>query len=280
VSIRLDDFLKIEAEKVPFIVGRGVLPKKGKLILGGQPKANKSFVVLNMALAIARGKPLFNGFYKNGTPVLPVTHPYRVQYLEMELGQDGLQTRLRGLVGEEDASPLDIFVKTRDTAMRLDTPEGEEFIKREVAEGKPDVLIIDPLAKFHVQDENSAQEMSYVIRKIDHLVEDFNCSVIVVHHLKKPNTENPARGGDRLRGSSAIFADVDTLMEVERLSNETVKEPILKVTFELRRGEPLEPLFLKRLKSGGVMWMGEDFIWGGSEREYTPSRRTKRYSDA
>ena len=268
----------METEAIPFIVGRGVLPRRGKMILGGQPKTNKSFVVLNMAISMALGRPLFSAAYKSGTPVLPVTAPQRILYIEAELGPQGLQSRLTNIVGDLPVNNLDFFVTTRDTAMRLDTPEGFERIKAEVGEQRPDVLIIDPMAKFHLQDENSAQEMGYVMRMVDHLVEDFGCAVILVHHLKKPNEDHPARGGDRLRGSSAVFADVDTVVELERLSEESVKEPILKMNFEMRRGEPLESLYMKRLLNGQVVYLGEQFLWGGKTR--APQHHRSKYQNA
>jgi RecA-family ATPase len=226
-----------------------------------------------MAISMALGQPLFKATYKSGTPVLPVTGPCKILYIEAELGPDGLQGRLRNIVADLNPAALEMFVTTRDTAMRLDTPEGFERIKAEVGEVRPDVLIIDPMAKFHLQDENSAQEMGYVMRMVDHLVEDFGCAVILVHHLKKPNEDHPARGGDRLRGSSAVFADVDTVVELERLSDENVKEPILKMNFEMRRGEPLESLFFKRLLSGAVVYMGEEFRWGSKTQ--SPHPRSK-----
>jgi hypothetical protein len=70
-----------------------------------------------------------------------------------------------------------------------------------------------------------------------------------------------------------VFADVDTVVELERLSDENVKEPILKMNFEMRRGEPLESLFFKRLLSGAVVYMGEEFRWGSKTQ--SPHPRSK-----
>jgi regulatory protein RepA len=271
----------MEPEPVPMLIGRGILPARGKMIIGGEPKTNKSFVAINLMLALAQQRNCFQAVYKSGQPVFPVFKKCRVLYIEMELGPHGLQERLKNILGDTPPEEIGLFIKTRDAAMRLDTPEGEELIKAEVAEVAPDVVVFDPLAKFHLQDENSAQEMGFVMRISDRLIQDYGCAVIFVHHLGKPNMESPRRGGDRLRGSSAIFADIDTLVELDRLSGETVKEPILKVSLEMRRGEPIEPLFFKRLKTGEVIWMGEDFCWGGSEREYNPAhKKGKMYAHA
>lgn len=262
MALSVREFMDLEPPPIPYLVGRGVLPVRGKLILGAPPKANKSFIAINMGLALAEGRPLFNAVYKSGTPVFPVIKPCRVLYIEQELGQTGLKQRLAGILLEN--RPENFFIKTRDTALRLDTEPGIAVIRGEVAQVKPDVVIFDPLAKFHLEDENSAQGMGFVMRNLDHLIQDFGTAVIVIHHTKKPNDEYPSRGGDRLRGSSAVFADVDSLMEIERLSGESVKEPILKLGFELRHGEPIEPVFLTRLGTGEVCYCGENYIWGGT----------------
>lgn len=278
MPLSLADFMKLEPDPVPMLVGRGVLPARGKLVIGGPPKSNKSFVAINLMLALAEGHKAFDASYKSGTPVLPVPRKCRVLYLEQELGIDGLQTRLRSIVGDRNLEEIGLFIKSRDTAMRLDTPEGEEYIKAEIAECKPEVVVFDPLAKFHLQDENSAQEMGFVARVADHIIEDYGCAVVMVHHTKKPYKDDVARGGDMLRGSSATFADVDSLLRIERLSGESVKEPILKFEFELRRGEPIEPLHFMRSRSGQIVYMGDEYAYGGANvSERSRKARFARY---
>jgi hypothetical protein len=162
--------------------------------------------------------------------------------------------------------------------MRLDTPEGRDYISNIVKEIKPDVTVLDPMAKFHLSDENSAQEMGAVLRVADHLVEDFGTAIVLVHHIGKQSEDNPRRGGDRLRGSSAIFGDVDTVCEVTRKSNEHHPEPVLELSFELRRGEPLESLFVQRHRDGSIEWMGEGYAFGGSETKQPQQWPKTRYA--
>ena len=267
----LSDFLSKEYVPAPYIVGRGVLPVGGKMVLAGSPKANKSFVALNIMLDLVRGRRLFDATYKNGAAVLPVNKQWRVLYLEQELGEQGLLERLKGKEGRVGLTTdiategLQLYVQPRDTAMRLDKPDGYDYIKNLVATIKPDVTVLDPMAKFHLSDENSAQEMGAFMRSCDHLIEDYKTSIILVHHIGKqdPDPDRQKRGGDRLRGSSAIFGDIDTLVEVSRKSNEHHPEPILELNFELRRGEPIDPLFLPRRRDGHIEWMGEGFQFGG-----------------
>ena len=256
---QLGDFLAEETPKKPHIIGRGILPKQGKLVLGGAPKANKSFTAIAAALSLTRGEPLFRAFYKDGSPVFPVTRPWTVLYLDQELGEDGFRQRLVPMVEDKDIiNPF--FLHTKDTAMQLDTPEGVTLIEKEIEQVQPEVLILDPLAKFHSADENSAQEMGRVLKQGDAWIEKYGLSIVYIHHtgLAAYDPTNGRRGGARLRGSSAVFADVDTVVEVLRKSAADDKEPTLQLGFELRQGEPIRNQYIKRLPTGQIVYVGEN----------------------
>lgn len=255
------DFMSESIEGKPNIVGRSILPTEGKAILGGAPKSNKSFVVLNMALDIAKGQNLFGARYKNETPVFPVTKPWTVLLMEQEIGGRGLKGRMAGILsGEPDRAVCPFYVKSKDTALRLDTMDGLAAIEREVDECRPDVLIMDPFSKFHGLDENSAQDMGRVLRTGDFLIQKYHLSILYIHHtgLAVYDKDNARRGGARLRGSSAIFADVDTFIEVNRMSAAHSAEPTLSLSFELRQGEPVPPQMVKRLRNGQISYIGEN----------------------
>ena len=252
----LSDFLAEESIGRPNIVGRGILPVGGKAILGGAAKSNKSFVVLNAALDIARGRCLFGAKYKNGTPVFPVTKPWKVLLIEQEIGEDGLRKRLRALVPPDEAF-CDFYIRSKDTNLRLDTSEGLQAIETEICNVEPQLLILDPLSKFHLCDENSAQEMGGIMRKGDYLIQKYGITILYVHHtgLASFDPQNQRRGGARLRGSSAIFADVDTFLEVNRMGAAHTSEPMLNLSLELRQGEPIEDQVIQRLRNGRIKYI-------------------------
>lgn len=273
MALSLAEFLKLEYKPGAHIIGRGILPCRGRLFLAGSPKTNKSYVMLNIMLDLARGRDLFGAEYKNGKPVFPVNKPWCVLYLEMELGEQGLLERLRGKAGQAGLATglvpegLPLFLQARDTSMRLDTPAGRDFINQVVKATKPDLVVFDPFAKFNLGNENDVQQMGAVLRVADHITEDYGAATAFIHHIGKqdPDPAKQKRGGDRLRGSSALFADTDTMVEVTRLSTEHALEPILKLSFELRRGEPIEDIFVQRHRDGQVSWMGEGFVWGQTQ---------------
>lgn len=258
MALQVEEFLLLEAPPTPMVVGRGLLPVKGKLIIGGGPKTNKSYLVINMAVDLALGQPLFNAYYSKDKPVFPVYKPNKVLYIENEIGENGLKDRLKGILSTLSHKGIQLYIKSRDMGMRMDTEEGRELIGAEIDAIRPDVTILDPLAKFHLSDENSSQQMGAVMRTGDHWIENYGTSLIYIHHTGHQNPQFPKRGGDKLRGSTAMFADADSIMLVDRRSNASTKEPILELTFELRRGEPLASQFVKRRQSGRITYEGEN----------------------
>jgi RecA-family ATPase len=240
------------------LIGRGLLPKKGQFIMGGAPKIGKSFIVLNIGIDLAFGTALFGAFYSQNKPVFPVYQPCRVLYCENEIGEQKLQERFRQILGERDAKDLPLFIKSRDMEMRMDEPEGRAFLKEQIVSVRPDVLILDPLAQFHLQDENSSQHMGAIMRVGAGWIEDYGLSIIYIHHTGHGNPQYPRRGGDKLRGSSAIFAAADSIMLVDRLSAMSVREPEYRLDFELRHGEAMDAIYIKKLRNGTIRYEGEN----------------------
>jgi RecA-family ATPase len=272
----LADFLDKEFKAAPELIGRGILPVGGKLVLGGAPKSNKSYIALNMAVALALGRPLFGGYYSSNLPVFPVRKKCRVLYIEQEIGEQGLQERLAKLAVGLDLLGVDFYIKSRDMGMRMDTEDGRKLIGAEIGQVRPDVTFLDPLAKFHLSDENSAQHMGAIMRVGDHWIEDYGTALVYIHHTGHQHPDNPRRGGDKLRGSSAVFADADSIILCERESAASTKEPLVKLEFEIRRGAPLEDAYVRRLIDGKVIYIptGERF----KERPSVAVREKDQYA--
>ena len=89
----------------------------------------------------------------------------------------------------------------------VNTEDSYHFLYSLVKEVNPDVLILDPLIKFHDVDENSASQMSDVLGKIRTMMAELKLSVILVHHTGKV----ASRGS---RGSSVIVGDYDSCIEI------------------------------------------------------------------
>jgi hypothetical protein len=217
---------------VPAIIGGGVLPQHGLGVLGGPPKVGKSSAVLNAVLRRTTGQPWL------GFP----TAPGRTLYVQAEIPERELQTRLRLMLQDlGDTLPTDRLFTVTHRGLRLDRSEGLRECRRLVQEARPDWLVIDPLARFFSGDENSAREVGRLVAALDDLIESYRIAVELVHHTGKPSKDDGREGGQRLRGSSALFAAADTVLVLDKAD-----AGLFRLSFELRHGKEPEPMLLRR----------------------------------
>ncbi|MBI5020550.1 MAG: AAA family ATPase [Ignavibacteriales bacterium] len=199
IDIKSLDTIMKDNDKAPSpIIDDGILLDKTLLLVFGQPKAKKTFLCLNMGLAIAQGKS-FAGFKIPGAQ--------KVLFLSAEGGYYPIRDRIKTMVTDIKEEHRNNFKMCFNARLNLMVEEDLDLIVEHIDAYKPKVLIIDPFVRFHDNDENSASEMSKVLGNIRHLIEQYNLSIILVHHAGKDNT----RG---LRGSSAIVGEYDSSIHI------------------------------------------------------------------
>ena len=166
----------------------------------GASGAGKTFFVLDMALTIAARLPSWHGHRVKGGPVV---------YLAGE-GHYGLKARVAAWVHEHGTEVDDIFVST--SACDLNTDEGYSKVVREVRsyDTQPVLIVVDTLNRFLLGDENKADDARSMIDRCGRLMQEFGCSVLIVHHTGV-NSDNK----DRARGSSAWRGAMDIEIKIE-----------------------------------------------------------------
>ena len=175
------------------IIGGGILLQKSLLLITGESKAKKSMLAYNIAIALASG---------NSFVFFEIQRQSRVLVLTAEGGYYPNKDRIVKMSTSLEADENCMLNVCFDTRIKLEEESDYDELKGLINSYKPDVLIIDPLVKFHHMDENSARDMNLILEKIRNLIEDHNISVILIHHLGK----NPMNGA---RGSSAILGEYE-----------------------------------------------------------------------
>src|SRR5262245_46408553 len=130
--------MKAEYTEAASLVGNAVLPRASLSVIGGPPKAGKSLLVSNLSLCLASGAP-WCGF---------PTVQSRVLVVQAEVPERQLQDRYGKMMRarEMEASAAIGLVTIRGLA--LDQPPGIRMCREYVEQWEPDLLIIDPLARF------------------------------------------------------------------------------------------------------------------------------------
>ena len=204
------------------IVGNGVLLDKTILQIVGEAKSKKTFLTLNMTLAMASGRS-FAGF--------SVEKPSRVLHLSSEGGYFPTRERIQTMAKGFNEEALRNIYSRKYVNMSIDVDDDYRELQSWIEETKPDVLVFDPLIRFHSQDENSSTAMNIVFRRFRELIDKYNLSIIIVHHTGK----NTSLGG---RGSSLIRGEYDSCITLKKLGDNH------KLSFDMRHVETPSPRIL------------------------------------
>jgi hypothetical protein len=204
-------------------------------IVGGEPKCCKSFLALDLAVAVASGTPCLRHF--------PVPHPGRVLLYAAEDALHVVRRRLEGICAAANLSlqELDVQVITAPT-VRLDLPADRARLERTVEQLKPRLLILDPFVRLHRIDENASGEVAPLLAFLRELQRRHALAVLVVHHAKKG--AGHVRAGQALRGSSEFHAWGDSNLYLRRMGDE------LTLSVE-HRAAPSMPIIALELAQDG-----------------------------
>ena len=111
------------------------LMHEGMLLLGGKSKRGKSWLMLDLALAVSTGRPVWGHF--------AVSEPQPVLYLALEDGKARVQRRLRAI--QPDIEAADNLHLLYDFSLLTDG--GIERLAHYVESGRFRLVVIDVLAK-------------------------------------------------------------------------------------------------------------------------------------
>jgi len=195
-----EDLILDKTKPPPPIIDDGVLLEKTLLIVTGKPKSGKSFLAFNLAVAIAKGKD-FAGF--------KIQEQQKVMILSAEGGYFPNRERVKKMARKVDSKHLQNILYSNKAFLSLDIPGELKNLKKSIEEHKPNILIFDPLIRFHSSDENSSRYMSNVFAILRDLIENYSLSIIVVHHTGKDWSKGA-------RGSSVIMAECDSSIEIRK----------------------------------------------------------------
>ncbi len=176
-------------------------------IIGGEPKCCKSFLALDLAVAVAAGTPCLRRF--------AVTRPGRVLLYPAEDALHIVRRRLEGICAAAGVAlpELDIQVITAPS-LRLDLEADRARLDEAVGRLKPRLLVLDPFVRLHRIDENVSGEVAPLLAFLRDLQRRHAVAVAVVHHARKG--AGATRAGQALRGSSEFHAWGDSNLYLRR----------------------------------------------------------------
>lgn len=252
MAISLHDLLALPVERDVYL-SFPLIPKGGTIIIGAPPKHMKSFFALNLAYDLAEGSPLFGLKGKDEAFIWPVVRPMSVLYIEQEIGRARVKARMTSIQSSRGGAlaPENIAFECKDASFRLDSQAGIERIEAQIIERKADVLVLDPMRRFHLREEDSSESIEALMQPIYAMQERHGITVILIHHAAKRSEWRDGRDPESLRGSSHIYAMGDTYMMITRPV--PTRKELLQVDFSLRSYADPPPLRLKFEEESGLL---------------------------
>ena len=180
---------------------RGVLPTQGLAAVYGPPGSGKTFLVLDLAAAVAEGARWF-GFTTKQAPVV---------YIGLE-GEGGLSQRVQAWSRHHHrALPAAMRFVVAQPFDLLEPDDLAELAQSIVATCGPGALIVvDTLNRAAPgADENASEDMGRIIDAAKRLQAQVAGLVLLVHHAGKDVSKG-------MRGHSSLLAAIDAALEVSR----------------------------------------------------------------
>lgn len=223
---------------LPWIV-KGVLPKAGLAVVYGASGSGKSFAVLDIGMAIARGVEWRGRKTRQG----------RVAYIAAE-GAEGFRKRLAAYAQHLSVDLTNVPMTVLNAAPNLmEKQDAVDVTKGIKASGGADLIIVDTFAQTTPgANENAGEDVGKALGYCKRIHESTGALVLLIHHSGKDATKG-ARGWSGLR--AAADAEIEVIRtemgRALRLSKSKDGEDGLEWGFELETvqlgvDEDLDPI--------------------------------------
>jgi RecA-family ATPase len=192
----------------PVCVIDGLLRPGDKMMVSGPSKAGKSFLLMELAIAVAEGSEWL-GMKCNSGDVI---------YVNFELRRDD---RIRRIKKIYEANWMATEHPGRIHSLDLKGQAAPiEALKskliRSVAKYRPTMIILDPVYKIMIGDENNARDVSEFCNVLDAICVETGAAIVYCHHHSK-GSQSGKQSVDRASGSGVFARDADVLFDMIEL---------------------------------------------------------------
>ena len=190
---------------------KGILRCGHKMLISGSSKAGKSFLLMELAVALSEGMEWLGFKCKKS----------RVLYVNLEIDSASFVNRFADIYKALKLTPKhsdDISIwNLRGHAVPLDKLVPK--LIRRISNKQYDAVIIDPIYKVITGDENNASEMGAFCNQFDKICNETGSAAIYCHHHSK-GAQGSKRAMDRASGSGVFARDPDAQLDMIELELE------------------------------------------------------------
>lgn len=207
--------LPYDLDKIPPLADElieGVLRTGRKLMFSGPSKAGKSAGMQGLTAAVANGGAWLGNRVKKG----------KVLYLNCEIEENEFSLRMNQVYRQLGYDP-DNYSNIRVwNLVGLNIPLDKLAPKliRRVKNTGIDLIVIDPIYKVMVGDENDAQDVGNFCNLLDIIKKQTGAAVVYAHHHSK-GAQGGKKSADRSSGSGVFSRDADAIADMVELEIDT-----------------------------------------------------------
>jgi AAA domain len=221
---------------------KGLICKGGKMVIGGASKAGKTWLLLDLAIAIATGLSWLGFDTTKG----------RVLYVNLEITDYFFQQRGRMVSRIREVNAEDLNSNLMIWNLRGSPVSAEELkaaLLRRIGDQKFDAIMIDPLYKLiNGQDMNNSGVMQQLLGAIEQIAKRSDSVLIYADHFVKGNVSQRS-SIDRMSGSGVNARDPDAIVTFSELEGaEDAADGRMRVEFTVRNYKPIKAFNVARIE--------------------------------
>lgn len=224
---------------------QGILRVGHKMLISGASKAGKSFLLMELCVAIAEGREWLGFKVKQG----------KVMYVNLEIDSQSCIKRFKEIykrmgIVENENTMKNLFIWN----LRGKAESAAKLVRQICRRFKNENLVcivIDPIYKIQTTgDENNASDMAKFCNEFDKLCTETGASAVYCHHHSK-GTQGMKKAQDRASGSGVFARDPDAILDlieldlpesVKNLHAESETSSAWQVETSLREFPNIKPL--------------------------------------
>ena len=215
----------------PTEIIEGMLHAGTKAVLASGSKVGKTWILLDLATAVATGAPFLKFKTKIG----------KVLFVNFEIRREFIADRLEIIQHQKNHPDLDKLDVWNLRGLTADFESLTEIIIERAGQEKYALIVLDPIYKAMVgKSENTASSVGALCNQIERIVEATGAAVIYAHHYAKGNAAKKNQI-DRMSGSGVFARDADTIITL----TEHTEKDCYSVEMTLRNLAPQSPFVIQ-----------------------------------
>ena len=209
--VGVDQYLDLPRERDTWLL-KPLLPISGACLLYGAPKTGKSYLAIQLGLALSGQAPDWLGF--------PVVHKGKVLYLQLDTPRTVWALRFEDMIkkGGLKYDTNTLLLADRECIeyypFDIIQPKHMQYLFALVRKHDPTAVIIDTLRESHSGDSDSDTSMRNVISNLVGAVHP--AALIVVSHSRKTIADQDKDIMDDHRGSSFVPGRMDAILRLTK----------------------------------------------------------------